>query len=695
MFPLITMKSREARRTSAGISFAAVAVLGLVCVGSAAAWTALRSDLVAERTRRATLGAAVQRLLDGHVAAVRNAAGDAALVSPNRAEIVRGLSEARARLASENAPERLILTKDGAPLVEAAAPRPLRDIAPPSAGEASEGARVLVREGRSYILATSTLSRPELRVVAMSEIDEARLAMLARAAGTRDLRVETSTPVQDAAATLSLGGPGAEVDAGPWLAWTPGGSVGSALLDTLPLVAILAALFGVGVMSNMRRVDADLAAEDERARHHAGHDPLTDLPNRAHFALLAEKAATGARATGGACAVLCIDLRRFKEMNDNYGHEFGDALLREMRDRIARFRGPQDVVSRIAGDVFAVLRVGEGRGACERLARALGEAAAAPFSHGGVVVTPTVTIGIAFAGDVEGPGELLRCADIALDHAKREQLAVATFDQGMMERLKARKQLEDDLRAALANDALDLVYQPVMSADGRSVVGAEALARWRHPTLGPIAPLDFVPLAEERGLIDKLGEWALRRACREAAEWPPELFVAVNVSAIQFRRSEFCPVVGRVLDETGFDPQRLELELTESAVIADEITAEQTIMELRARGVRMALDDFGIGYSSLIYLRRFAFDKIKIDRSFLESMESTGESATIVHSIVHLGRSLGLTVTAEGIETVEQHRFLQAVGCHELQGFLFSRPVSLGDFRKMIGLGEAPVALSA
>jgi EAL domain-containing protein (putative c-di-GMP-specific phosphodiesterase class I) len=244
----------------------------------------------------------------------------------------------------------------------------------------------------------------------------------------------------------------------------------------------------------------------------------------------------------------------------------------------------------------------------------------------------------------------------------------------MDETIRMRKVVEDDLRHAIAADELVLHYQPLVSADGQTIVGLEALVRWPHAKQGLISPARFISLAEERGLVIPLGEWVLRRACEDGRRWPG-LRIAVNVSPIQFRHRDFVTSVMRALRETGFDPARLELELTEGVVVEDADAAEAAMMELRAMGVHLALDDFGTGYSSLIYLRRFAFDKIKIDRSFLESMEATGESAILVHSIVHLGRALGLTVTAEGVETKEQHRFLQALGCHQLQGFLFSKPV--------------------
>jgi diguanylate cyclase len=245
--------------------------------------------------------------------------------------------------------------------------------------------------------------------------------------------------------------------------------------------------------------------------------------------------------------------------------------------------------------------------------------------------------------------------------------------------------VEDDLRHAIERNQLELYYQPQVSADGSKILGVEALVRWRHPVLGLIPPIEFITIAEERGLIVQLGEWVIRQACKDAIHWE-DITVACNVSAIQFRQTDFVDSVKKALEDTGFEPTRLELELTESVVVADADQAEDSIMELRSMGIKLALDDFGTGYSSLIYLRRFAFDKIKLDKSFLDSLEDTGESAILVHSVVHLGRALGLTVTAEGVETAEQQRFLQAVGCHLLQGYLFSRPVPFAQMNDMLKL---------
>jgi EAL domain-containing protein (putative c-di-GMP-specific phosphodiesterase class I) len=258
----------------------------------------------------------------------------------------------------------------------------------------------------------------------------------------------------------------------------------------------------------------------------------------------------------------------------------------------------------------------------------------------------------------------------------------------MDETIRMRKIVEDDLRQAIERDELALFYQPIYSADGQVIVALEALVRWPHAKHGLISPEKFISIAEERGLVIPLGEWVLRRACSDGMRWP-NIRIAVNVSAIQFRHRDFVASVTRVLSDTNFEPTRLELELTESVVVTDADSAEAAMVDLRALGINLALDDFGTGYSSLIYLRRFAFDKIKIDRSFLESMEATGESAILVHSIVHLGRALGLTVTAEGVETVEQQRILQALGCHQLQGFLLSPPVPRDEVDALLAAGRS------
>jgi predicted signal transduction protein with EAL and GGDEF domain len=318
-----------------------------------------------------------------------------------------------------------------------------------------------------------------------------------------------------------------------------------------------------------------------------------------------------------------------------------------------------------------------------------------PFELGGREAYAGMSIGIAlFPRDAGERDELMRLADLALYRAKNEGRGrCAFFEARMGDELRLRRTFEEELKLALEQDQLAVVYQPVFDADGRAIVGAEALVRWPHPERGLIPPDQFIGLAEDRGLIAPLGEWVLRRACRDANGWPG-IKVAVNVSPIQFRSRDFVATIARLLGETGRDPGLVELELTESVIIENADGAEQAMIELRAMGVSLALDDFGTGYSSLIYLRRFPFDKIKIDRSFLESMEPTGESAIIVESIVSLGRSLGLTVTAEGVETEEQRQILQSFHCHQFQGFALARPMDAAAFGRLLAERRGEDALA-
>ncbi len=421
-----------------------------------------------------------------------------------------------------------------------------------------------------------------------------------------------------------------------------------------------------------------LAESAEKAKQAAGRDVLSGLPNRFLFNELVDAEIGRCRRKGTQFALFYIDIDHFKETNDSYGHEVGDQMIVAIADRLSRTLRNSDYIARIGGDEFAVLQsdVGDPRD-CARLAYRILEQLSAPFELAGQQIFSGASIGISLCPqNADERVGLMRLADLALYRAKHEgRNRFAFFEAKSGEILRLLQNAEDDLRAAIHNDDLVLLYQPIMSACGSKMLGLEALVRWQHPTQGLLSAEHFIPLAEERGLIVALGEWVLRRACRDAARWP-DLYVAVNVSPIQFRKREFVASVEAIINETGIDPNRLELELTEGVIISDAELAERSIFDLRALGIRMALDDFGVGYSSLIYLRRFAFDKIKIDRTFLESMEPQGESAIIVESIVRLGRALGLTVTAEGIENEEQLAFLQELGCNELQGFLFAEPLT-------------------
>ncbi|MGC1467028.1 MAG: GGDEF domain-containing phosphodiesterase, partial [Pseudolabrys sp.] len=278
-----------------------------------------------------------------------------------------------------------------------------------------------------------------------------------------------------------------------------------------------------------------------------------------------------------------------------------------------------------------------------------------------------------------GAADIMRYADIALYRAKNEgRNRACVYDAAMDADLSNRKLMETDLRYAIETGALRLMYQPLVNNSGAIVVGVEALCRWTHPERGEISPTEFIAIAEHSGLINELGQWVLRQACTDGLAWPG-ISVAVNVSPLQFRRSDFYDIVHRTLTETGFDPARLELELTESTLIGNADTAEAAMTRLKAMGVRLALDDFGTGYSSLQYLRRFPFDKLKIDQSFVRSIEKAADAAAIVHAVVSLGRGLGMKVTAEGVETADQHLFLRAAGVHSMQGYRFGRPVSAAE----------------
>jgi diguanylate cyclase len=483
-------------------------------------------------------------------------------------------------------------------------------------------------------------------------------------------------------------------EVGAYLTWKPdrpGDVMRRRLVPLTVFGTALAVILITFLVLYIRWIARSLVASEQTTQNLLGRDPLSGLPNRLLFAERLDEELNRLSRTDAGLAVLFLDLDRFKDVNDTFGHQAGDRLLKLAAQRLENLLRESDTLARFGGDEFAVIQTGlRNPEAAELLARRILDSVTRPFDIGEAPVTVGVSIGVALAPEHGRDREtLMRLADTALYEAKSEgRNRYRVFQRQMDETIRMRKTVEDDLRQAIANDELLLHYQPVVSADGESIVALEALVRWPHPKQGMIPPTSFIAMAEERGLIIPLGEWVLRRACQDGKRWP-HLRMAVNVSAIQFRHRSFVPSVMRALTETGFEASNLELELTEGVIVEDADAAEAAMMELRALGVHLALDDFGTGYSSLIYLRRFAFDKIKIDRSFLESMEATGESAILVHSIVHLGRALGLTVTAEGVETAEQHRFLQALGCHQLQGYLFSKPVPAEEIDRLIAAERA------
>ena len=416
----------------------------------------------------------------------------------------------------------------------------------------------------------------------------------------------------------------------------------------------------------------------------AGHDPLTRLPNRAAFSERLAADVARARSSAENFAVLCVDLDRFKEVNDIFGHPVGDALLQAASKRLeAAAEGA--FLARIGGDEFTLISTGGSRTA-EALAGRMHAAFGADFDLDGQQLRIGLSIGIAiYPTDGADETTLIADADAALYRAKAEGRGKTSFfDIEMDTRLHERRALQLELRSALPHGEFSLVYQPQSQMNGE-MVGMEALVRWKNPTRGTVSPGVFIPLAEESGLIIPIGEWILREACREAASWPRPLGIAVNISPIQFRHGDLPGLVLAVLLETGLAASRLELEITEGVLVEDFSRAVAILGRLKAIGVRIAMDDFGTGYSSLSYLQAFPFDKIKIDQSFISNVGTNPQSAAIVRAVIGLARGLQLPVLAEGVETQEQLAFLSKEACDEVQGYFVGRPFPIDHYAEMIG----------
>ena len=420
---------------------------------------------------------------------------------------------------------------------------------------------------------------------------------------------------------------------------------------------------------------------EARIAYMAHHDGLTNLPNRVMFQERLRQDLERNHPAGKSVAVLCIDLDLFKNVNDSLGHPIGDKLLIEVAQRLAENVRGGNLVARLGGDEFAmILGTGVSPNEVSVQAARIIEIISAPYRIDDLEVVIGASIGIAISpGDGEIAEELLRNADMALYRAKSEGGGVHHFFEKEMDQLaQRRRDMEIDLRHALANGEFELHYQPLVDLAEDRIVSFEALLRWKHPQKGMISPADFIPLAEDIGLIVPLGEWVLREACKQAVAWPSEVRVAVNLSAAQFRSRNLSQAVFTALAQSGLSPLRLELEITESIFLADSEANLAILHQLREFGVRISMDDFGTGYSSLSYLRSFPFDKIKIDRSFVRDLAERPDSVAIVRAISGLGRSLNISTTAEGVETLDQLDWLRSEGCTEVQGFLFSpaRPAS-------------------
>ncbi len=445
----------------------------------------------------------------------------------------------------------------------------------------------------------------------------------------------------------------------------------------------------VGVLVAAALVGTRLILSNYLLRRRLGEqamlDPLTGLFNRRFFTDIMSRRFQIARRSGLSAAVLLIDLDGFKQVNDTRGHPVGDALLRQVAERLRHCVGADDVALRLGGDEFAIVRLcHQQRRDATALARFIVSALSKTYEVDGYHLRISASVGVAlYPAGGEQLNDLLRSADIALYFVKADGGdAYRIFDPAMEETVRTRRALEIDLREALVRNQLEVYFQPLVQLEPRRVCGFEALLRWHHPVLGMVMPGRFIPIAEETGLIASIGEWVLRQACREATNWPPNTRIAVNLSPVQFERSDIVDIVASILRETRLSPGRLELEITEGVVMRDVGDVLATMRRLQGLGVRLALDDFGTGYSSLSYLRSFPFDKVKIDASFLADLH--GDGGTIIRAVLGLCGHLHLDTLVEGVETEEQLHWLRNEGCTEVQGHLFSPPRPAGGVNEII-----------
>lgn len=464
-------------------------------------------------------------------------------------------------------------------------------------------------------------------------------------------------------------------------------------VDKINAAMMVLMVFGVGLplafvwrQARMRRLD------DSRIHFLAMHDPLTRLPNRVQFKERLNAALTQARRAGGSIGVLCIDVDKFKEVNDTLGHTAGDALLVSVAERLRSSVRDSDHVGRLGGDEFAIVVADAASPVhlatlAQRLCRVLAE----PHMIDGHAFCSSISIGIAVSPDDGRSADLLmRNADLALYNSKAEgRNTFSFFEPAMDNALRERSRMEQDLRRAVMEGELRLAYQPQFDLRSGKLAGYEALLRWAHPERGEISPGMFIQLAEDVGLIHAIGEWVLRTGCAAAAAWPGTARIAVNLSAAQFSKGDLVAKVGEILTETGLDPRRLELEIPEALLVSAPEAAFSALTTLQGMGVTVTIDDFGTGQSSLSHLSRFPFNKIKIDRTFVATLKAGRPTPPIINTIVGIGRSIGVSIAAEGVETLEQAEALRASGCSQVQGFLYGRPTS------SVAVGEDSAVITA
>ncbi|MDO7840997.1 putative bifunctional diguanylate cyclase/phosphodiesterase [Sphingomonas immobilis] len=434
-------------------------------------------------------------------------------------------------------------------------------------------------------------------------------------------------------------------------------------------------------VAQLQEQSHELAANESKAMHIASHDSLTDAPNRLAFM---RTLATRARIEGS-FAVAMLDLDRFKAVNDTFGHLAGDELIRQVCQIIRHAAPDGAMVARLGGDEFGLLFDTPGAEAAQMACERVIHACSTTFRLFGHSVQAGASVGLFFVDDVtqRDPVDLMRRADLALNDAKHSGRGAARlFDEVMDESIRFRRRIEGGLAQSIAREELSMAYQPIVAREGLEIVGFEALLRWNTAEFGPVSPGLFIPIAEESNLIHELGDWVLDQSLAVLKDWPGQ-YVSVNFSPRQFRRQNFVAHIVERVQRAGVEPRRVQIEITETAIFDDADHAAETLYRLRQMGFRIALDDFGTGYSSLYNIRMFALDSLKIDKSFIDGMGRERESAAIVHSIVHLGRSLGLGVIAEGVETEAQVQALRLAGASHLQGFYFAHPMTAEDAREL------------
>ena len=436
---------------------------------------------------------------------------------------------------------------------------------------------------------------------------------------------------------------------------------------------------------------------EEKIAHMAHHDALTGLPNRVLLREQLNRHLNGVQ-RDASFAVLCLDLDYFKQVNDTLGHPVGDVLLCAVANRLRESVGDADVVARLGGDEFAIIQIGvEQPTSASSLAQRLVDGLAKPFAVDGHEIVIGTSVGISVTpSDGTDADVLLKNADMALYRAKENgRSGFSFFESEMDAKMHERRTLEIDLRKAIALGEFELFYQPLMNLESDTFTGFEALLRWNHPTKGMISPASFIPLAEDTGLIIPLGEWVLREACSEASRWPESIKVAVNLSPVQFRSKNLVAMVTSAIANSGIAATRLELEITETAMLQNTEQTLAVLHMLQDIGVSVSMDDFGTGYSSLSYLRSFPFDKIKIDQSFVRDLDKGDEAIAIIRAISGLGRTLGMMTTVEGIETKAQLEQIRAEGCNEVQGYLLSRPQPASEVPRLLSSFEKKTQAAA